>query len=235
MFGSLIYEPKKYDVECLLTYLQENEQMNIVDDVCYVVIGTYDKTVIYCNGNAGCIITSLDDARIFSEKNEVNVVLFDYPGYGPSEGNPSEMNNVNALRSVIEDLNLNDILLLGNSIGTGVVLSYMYRFRDERVKCVHLISPFTCLSDVVSQNILFNVMFSALSSDIYDNMRNIQFVNCPIHIKHSHLDMLIPYTHSVKLYSRIQDSSKGSLLILDRGEHGTVHRIVFQEFLLNQN
>ena len=45
--------------------------------------------VLFCHGNAGNISHRLDSLRIFNHLN-LSVLIFDYRGYGRSEGRPTE-------------------------------------------------------------------------------------------------------------------------------------------------
>lgn len=206
MFKSYIYHPQKNTlhqiVECLSFYHEYNP-VKFIENIAYVKIGNYQKNVIYCYGNAGSILRMIHHAKEYSRKNKVNIIIFDYPGYGISGGSPSEQNNTYALKRVIDEFD--SVELIGESIGTGVVLSYMAHYQGYKVNKIYLISPFLSIINVVTNSEIIEMIFSLLSNDIYDNIWNIQFVKCPIEIYTLKSDEIVPSSHGRKLFSRIRN------------------------------
>ncbi|MFZ2655029.1 MAG: alpha/beta fold hydrolase, partial [Victivallales bacterium] len=58
-------------------------------DAWYVPAKTPGGTVIFCHGNGGNLCYSLDVVENFNRMN-YNVMMFDYRGYGKSEGSTTE-------------------------------------------------------------------------------------------------------------------------------------------------
>lgn len=206
MFSSYIYHPQKntiHEINELLSYYKIKSNVRFIGDIGYLILGNYSKNVIYCYGNASSILMMITLANEYSKRNNVNVILFDYPGYGISSGSPSEESIVNSLKLIINQFH--NVELIGESIGTGVVLSYMAKYQGYKVTKIYLISPFLSIISVVTENILADFMFSLLSDDKYENMWNIQFVKCPIEIYSLINDELIPYKHGVVLHQRIKN------------------------------
>jgi len=83
------------------------------------------KTVLINHGNGGNLTYRLDIAQRMLEAG-CSVFVYDYQGYGLSEGTPSLRgvcaDAISAYKYVHEDLNIpaNQIVLLGESLGTGV-------------------------------------------------------------------------------------------------------------------
>lgn len=209
MFGSYIYYPISYTMGQLRDAIATdriNAQIKLANGTFYCIIGRYTKNVVYCYGNACSMLGMLQRAKRYSDKNRVNIILFDYPGYGLTPGYPNEENNINALKDVIDQFM--EVELIGESIGTGVALSYMKKFECFRVKRLYLINPFLSLIKLVSDNSIVDLFFNSLTSDRYENIWNIQFVTCPIEIYSLLNDEVIPGTSGNILFDRIRNGAR---------------------------
>lgn len=130
------------------------------------------------------------------------VLLPEYRGYGGNPGKPSEaglyMDGAAALawlhaRGVSPD----NIVLIGNSIGSGVATELAARLRP---KALVLISPFARLADV-AQRIVKWAPARFMLRDRYDNIGKIGRVHAPVLIVHGGRDRLIPFDHARALAS----------------------------------
>ena len=93
--GSMVYYPTK-DIEATpadigLKYeeitLTTKDSVNL--SAWYVPARDERGVVLFCHGNAGNISHRLDSIRIFHDLG-LSVLIFDYRGYGKSEGSPTE-------------------------------------------------------------------------------------------------------------------------------------------------
>ncbi|MFC1485833.1 alpha/beta hydrolase, partial [Candidatus Latescibacterota bacterium] len=82
-------------------------------------------TILFCHGNAGNISHRLESIGIFHEL-RLNVFIFDYRGYGESEGHPSEAGirlDAEAALGWIEDHQTSEdipVIFFGRSLGGAV-------------------------------------------------------------------------------------------------------------------
>jgi fermentation-respiration switch protein FrsA (DUF1100 family) len=156
---------------------------------------------------------------------KLNLFLFDYQGYGMSEGRPSIQSilddGISAYNYVAKTYSPDDIIIWGESLGGAVAI-----YTAAKCRCYRLLvmSTFSSLDDVIryDQNMpLPNVLsyflrwsFAELPSKYY-----IQQVICPIAIIHSPQDTVIPYRCAEVLYDAIRHKDK--ILITIMGEHST--------------
>jgi len=97
----------------------------------YVPAKEARATVLFCHGNAGNISHRIDVIYLFS-KLGLNVFIFDYRGYGRSQGSPSEdglyLDAQAAYKYLIEKRNLNEssVVVYGKSIGANVAVAMLY-------------------------------------------------------------------------------------------------------------
>ena len=111
-----------------------------------------DKLLIFFHGNGGNISNRLSFIKLFDRLN-ISVLIFDYPGYGKSEGEPSEKNlNLSGklfTQYAIDYLkySTDKIILYGESIGCPVA-SYISTLYD--IKYLLLQSGFISISKLVA-------------------------------------------------------------------------------------
>lgn len=177
------------------------------------------KTILFCHANAG---NNSHREYIVSlcEKIKVNLVLFDYSGYGDSSGVPSQSQILEDGRNVYEWLaervNPKSIIVWGESIGGSVAIEIAHRYECHSLI---LMCTFSSLTDILLDSgvnkkmaWLFDALFDTLQSK-----KVIDKIQCPIAILHSTEDNLIPYKSAERLYSLISHDKKK--LIPIRGSH----------------
>jgi pimeloyl-ACP methyl ester carboxylesterase len=139
---------------------------------------------------------------------QINVLAMEYPGYSIYKGSVSaEEINKNA-KLVYEfvtgkfGFQERNIIVVGRSIGTGVVLELLKpkpQTKTPHPRCVVLISPFTSIKNLVREFI--GKFGTFLAKETYDNLENIAEVKCPVFVVHGRKDSLIPLEHSKDLIS----------------------------------
>jgi uncharacterized protein len=111
--------------------------------------------IIYFGGNGDEVSSFVPQAKRIQGW---SVVLLNYAGYGDSDGEPSEKEFFNSALKIYDyivsrnDVDDNNIVFMGRSIGTGVA-TFLASSRPS--KGVILISPFESLSNVVKDNFGF--------------------------------------------------------------------------------
>ena len=158
-----------------------------------------ERIIIFSHGNASDNSTMLSYLKYLSDNLALNVIGYDYLGYGLSVGEPNEDNCYTSLYNVVKyatsELNFKqpDIFLMGQSLGTGVVINFAYRHKWKT--SIILISPF---KSVVSIKLPYSRMLSCI--DIFTSITKIQYLRCNVKFFHGQNDDLIPLDHSIELY-----------------------------------
>jgi len=176
---------------------------NVTLSAWYIPDTAADKTVLFFHGNGGNISHRGDSIYIF-HKLKMNVLIIDYPGYGESEGVPSEdglYQSANAAwQYLINDKKVNpeDIIIFGRSLGGAVATDLA-----SRVNAGGLIleSTFSSIRDIV------DVSFPLLSKFIFlrysfNSLSKIKNIKTPLLLIHSPDDEVIPYQLGLKLFDR---------------------------------
>ena len=149
--------------------------------------------ILVCHGNGGNIAYL---RSLYSRLAETgaNVLLFDYRGYGNSEGRPGEEGTYRDAQAAYQWLRVagfaaTNIFAYGESLGGGIATELALR---EPVGGLILESTFTSTADVGAE--LFPWLPVRLLSTIkYDNHAKLPRVKVPVLIMHSRDDRLIPY------------------------------------------
>jgi len=158
-------------------------------------------TLIVSHGNAGNISGRIDLARLFHELG-LNVLLYDYRGYGQSTGRASEeglYRDIEAVWSYITEtrgIPPERIVLFGRSLG-GAPSTYLAT--RESPGALVLDSAFTSVPDVAAHHYPF-LPVRQLATLSFDNEARLPDVSVPVALLHSPTDEVIPFSHGERLY-----------------------------------
>jgi len=160
-----------------------------------------EKTILFCHGNAGNISHRLETVQFLKDL-EVNILLFDYRGYGLSDGHPTEEGAYADTRAAFnwlvseKKIEPSDIIIFGRSLGGAVAIELA-----SKISCGGIIveSSFTSVSELGAKMFpLFPVKY-LLRYD-FDSIGRIKHLKCPILVTHSPEDEMIPYEMGQRLY-----------------------------------
>ncbi|XP_015967526.1 uncharacterized protein LOC107491236 [Arachis duranensis] len=155
-------------------------------------------TLLYSHGNAADIGHMYPIFTQLSLHLRLNLMGYDYSGYGQSSGKASEQDTYAdieaAYRCLKEKFGVKeeDIILYGQSVGSGPTLELATRL--PRLRAVILHSP------IMSG---LRVMYPVKKSfwfDIYKNIDKIPLVNCPILVIHGTEDEVVDVSHGKTLW-----------------------------------
>ncbi|MFA5975520.1 MAG: alpha/beta hydrolase [Elusimicrobiota bacterium] len=159
--------------------------------------------ILLCHGNAGNVSHRLDKLSRLHLLG-VNVLLFDYRGYGLSEGKPSEKGtylDAEAAYRYLTDVRKippDQIVLYGESLGCAVATEMA--MRHPSASGLILESPFT--STVAMANIVLPWFpASWIIRNRYDSLSKIPRLNMPLLILHSPHDEIVPFHMGQALYA----------------------------------
>ncbi|CAN4088008.1 unnamed protein product [Withania somnifera] len=173
------------------------------------------STLLYSHGNAADIGQMYELFIQLSIHLKVNLMGYDYSGYGQSSGKPSEQNtyaDIEAAYKCLEEsygAKQEDIILYGQSVGSGPTADLAARL--PRLRAVILHSPI--LSGL-------RVMYPVKRTywfDIYKNIDKIPLVKCPVLIIHGTSDEVVDCSHGKQLWELCQE--KYEPLWLKGGTH----------------
>lgn len=146
---------------------------------------------------------------------ECRMLLMDYPGYGKSEGEPSEKALYSDGRAALQWLRDNgvddgDIVVFGKSLGGAVACGVC---PGLTLRGLVLESTFTSLLAVSKD--LFPFMQGELpSEDVYHSAARIKDIHCPVLVVHGDADALIPVSEGLELFEAANEPKE---LVIVRG------------------
>ncbi|XP_059283459.1 uncharacterized protein LOC132037037 [Lycium ferocissimum] len=155
-------------------------------------------TVLYSHGNAADLGQMYDLFTELSLHLRVNLMGYDYSGYGQSTGKPSEQNtyaDIEAAYKCLEEtygVKEEDIILYGQSVGSGPTLDLASRF--SRLRAVVLHSP------ILSGVRVLHPVKKTYWFDIFKNIDKIPLVECPVLIIHGTADDVVDFSHGKQLF-----------------------------------
>lgn len=173
--------------------------------------------VLVCHGNAGTIGGRLELARTFLDM-ELGVLLFDYRGFGASEGRPNEAGTYLDAEAAYAWLvgeagrEPRELLAYGESLGGGVAIELAGR---RALAGLILEGTFTSVPDVGAEVYPW-LPVRLLSRNRYDNRAKIGALGIPILLVHSRDDQLIPFRHAEELQAA---AGEGVELLATEGGH----------------
>ena len=157
--------------------------------------------VLFHHGNAGTIADRLGSARAFLDQG-LSVLLFDYRGYGASEGQPGEEGTYLDAEAAFDWLvgeggvPAERVALYGESLGGAVAVELA---RRRPAACLFLESSFTSLPDVGAR--AYPILPVRLLATIrYDSRAKLPELDLPILVAHSPEDELVPFEFGRALF-----------------------------------
>jgi len=157
--------------------------------------------VPFCHGNAGNISHRLFFIDLLNRMG-MSTLIFDYRGYGWSEGKPTEEGTYRDAEAAWDYLVTDkkfkpgEIVILGRSMG-GAIAARTARERKPAALIVE--STFTSVKDIGAEVYPF-LPVRWLSRYDYDAFGFLKGVACPVLIIHSPQDEIIPIHHGRKLF-----------------------------------
>ena len=202
----------------------------------YVPAENARLSVLFCHGNAGNISHRLETLSLLNSLG-VNTLIFDYAGYGFSDGKPSEAQTYRdveaAWRFLIENKSVDPgaIVLFGRSLG-GAVATWIAA--KEEPGALILESTFTSI--IAMGKKLYPIFPVRLLARVrYDSGALIKTIKSPKLFIHSRNDETIPFEHGIALYEKAQEPKT---FVEIQGSHnngfldsGTDYVIPLQSFL----
>ncbi len=177
------------------------------------------RVLLFLHGNAGNISHRGDSIAIFRRLG-LSVFIFDYRGYGRSDGTPTEAGLYQDAAAAWDYLTktrglaANEILIFGRSLGGAVAAQLA-----SRVQPGALILE----SSLSSARDFAQAVFPLLSRLVvvrydFDTVARLAQVHCPVLVLHSPTDEIMPYRLGEKLY---QSAHEPKRFVALQGDHNT--------------
>ncbi len=184
----------------------------------WFVPGHGDYTMLWFHGNAGNISHRVDNLLLFNRRLGVSTLIFDYRGYGRSEGTPSEMGMYMDAEAAYEYLrsryNIDDnkLILFGRSLGCAVAVEMATR---HQTKGVILESPFTSIEAIARiarpkpfSFLPLHYMVLWLLQSRFDSLSKMGSIQTPLMILHGSEDSIISIDMAQELFDAASEPKR---------------------------
>ncbi|EEC47093.1 predicted protein [Phaeodactylum tricornutum CCAP 1055/1] len=185
-------------------------------------------TILFSHGNAedlGMIYDWFNDlARVL----RVNIMAYDYTGYGKSNGHPSEEQCYQDIEAAyrylteVRRLQPEQVVLYGRSLGSGpsCYLASKTAKEGRSVGGVILQSPL-----LSAYRVAFNFRFTMVG----DKFPNIDFASkiaCPVFIVHGTQDEVVPFWHGQDLFLALKQEWRAKPFWVDGAGHNNIEAML---------
>jgi uncharacterized protein len=156
-------------------------------------------TLVLSHGNGGNISHRMEKLKIFHDLG-LSVLLYDYRGYGKSEGTPSEpgvyADAQAAYDFVVKDKKIppSQVISYGESLG-GSIAARLASKND--VGSLILDSSFTSLKDMAK---VHYPLVQLLVQSKFDTLGAVRSVKAPVLVLHSRDDEVVPFAQGKRLF-----------------------------------
>jgi len=167
----------------------------------YIPYPNADRTLLFFHGNAGNIAHRGDSVAIFHRLG-LNMLIFDYRGYGKSEGRPDEQGLYQDARTawsyLIKDKGLRseEIILFGRSMGGSVASKLAREVQPGALIIESTFSSARSMADEIFP-ILSRIVFLRFR---FNTEANIKQVYSPVLVLHSPNDEIIPFRQGQEVF-----------------------------------
>lgn len=187
--------------------------------------------VLFAHGNAGNVSTRAKTLKELNERHDAAVFIFDYRGYGKSEGKPSEEGVLADARAARKWLakrtgfDESDIVLMGRSLGGGVMVDLAAK---DGCRGLILESTFTSIPDVAGR-LLPLLPTGWLMTQRFDSLSKIPNYKGPLLQSHGDKDKLIPIAQGRKLHNAATGTKR--FIVIKGGGHNAGRPEYYHEAL----
>jgi hypothetical protein len=174
---------------------------NVRISAWYIPAQEERAVLLFCHGNAGNNSHRLDSIQLFHDLH-LSVLIFDYRGYGKSEGSPTEEGTYLDAEAAwdhlinIKHVQPEKIVLFGRSLGGAVAAEVALR---HKVGALIIESGFTSVPELGGKYYPF-LPVKLLSRYSYATVDKVSKINAPKLFIHSPYDEIIPLHHGKALY-----------------------------------
>ena len=201
------YTPAELDLEFEDVFFKSSDGQKL--NGWFVPAEDSKFTVLFCHGNGGNMMHRLDSINIFYNLG-LSCFIFDYRGYGHSQGKPGEegtyLDVEAAYKWLTEEKKIlpKNVIIFGRSLG-GTIAAYLASKVEAGALVVE--SAFTSYIDIGSKYYPYMPVrwFASFSYRTIDYIKEVQ---CPVMFIYSRNDEIVPFEFGQELYEQANEPKK---------------------------
>lgn len=194
-------------------------------------------TLVFFHANAGTMGIRLPNVAGLYRRLRCNLLIFDYRGYGISEGVPNEtglMLDADAVMAFVmshEAVDPSKVVLFGRSLG-GAVAMYVAAKMGDKIAGVIVENTFYNVSRMVDKMFSWLGVLKALVLRIYwPTDERIRTVTAPVLVVSGTDDEIVPHEHSKELYQLATAAASRKLYVVQGGKHNDCFTVGGEPYL----
>ena len=174
--------------------------------------------ILYCHGNAGNVTHRIDVIRALHYSVGAAAFVFDYRGYGRSEGKPDEQGmlaDARAARACLSErtgVAPQRIVLMGESLGGAVAVDLAV----DGARALILEHTFSSVPDVAAHHYPW-VPVRLLMKTQFDSVSKIRQYHGPLFQSHGDRDSIVPIALARRLFDAANEPKQ--FFLIEGGEH----------------
>ena len=183
------------------------------------------QTWLWFHGNGGNLGTRVGQLERAHHLLGVNQFIFDYRGYGNSEGSPSEKGTYLDARAALlhlrqrPDVDAGRIVYFGHSLGAAVAIELA---TSEPPAGMALISPFSSIRDMADLTLSVPLAGWVVRHH-FNSVERIGEVDAPLIILHAELDEIVPHSQGARLFEAAKRPKR--FVTLPDASHNNAHYV----------
>jgi fermentation-respiration switch protein FrsA (DUF1100 family) len=214
--NSLIYFPAKYPSGWWNPRGLQFEDAEFAADDGTQLHGWYlpgkdpQAVILFCHGNAGNLTHRVDVMQDLPQYADASLLVFDYRGYGKSQGSPDEagvLADARAARKWLAEragVAETDIVLWGESIGGAVAVDLA---AEDGARGLILENAFTSLPEVAAWHYPWLPVRWLMRGQL-NSLAKIGRYHGPLLMVHGDADSVIPYSLGERLFSAANEPKR---------------------------
>jgi fermentation-respiration switch protein FrsA (DUF1100 family) len=189
------------------------------------------QALLYCHGNGENVAMNADFVAQLSQALEAAVFIFDYRGYGHSDGSPDESgciaDGLAAQRWLAERVGATtgDIIVMGRSLGAAVAAAVA---AEQGARALVLVNGFSRMTDVAAFHYPW-LPVRQLMRNRYDSLTRIRKFTGPLFQSHGTRDSIVPIQLGRSLFDAAPTSNKTFVEIPDLNHNDAEPGSYYQE------
>lgn len=186
--------------------------------------------LLYCHGNGDCVPFLGTYAAQLRDRYELSVLVFDYRGYGRSEGSPNEVGlqrDASAAQEWLAEragVPPNEIILMGRSLGGGVAV---WLAAERGAKGLILQNTFDSMVSVAASQMRWLPVRLCMRNR-FDSMALVDRYRGPVLQSHGSSDEVVPLELGEKLFAALPGRKE---FFLHKGSHNSQEPDAYHERL----
>jgi fermentation-respiration switch protein FrsA (DUF1100 family) len=235
--NSLIYFPTKYSPDTWNDGGSEFEDAEFTSadgtrlHGWYVAAENPQAEILFCHGNAGNVTHRADLLWKVPRQAQASLLVFDYRGFGKSEGTPNEtgvLADARAARAWLAKragVAESEIVLMGESLGAAVAVDLA---AEDGARGLVLENAFTSLPDVAAYHYPWLPVRWLMRGQL-NSLAKIGRYHGPLLMSHGDADSIVPYPFGQRLFAAANEPKR--FITRHAGDHNDAREESFYDAL----